>query len=92
VPATASTMPNHPSGLGKVPESTASGITVKIGLSAKTGPTIEMSPRALARASRLLIPVTRMLDAAMAGHADRGGVNGCPETRKKPSHTVSATV
>jgi len=28
----------------------------------------------------------------MAGHADRGGVNGCPETRKKPSHTVSATV
>src|SRR5437879_5273768 len=84
-------MPNQPSGLGKVPESTASGITVKIGLSANTGQTMEMSPRALARASRLLITITRTLDAAIAGHARPGDTNWWPEMAKNSSHAVKAT-
>ena len=59
-----------------VPESAASGITVKIGLSAKTGPTIEMSPRALARARSPLIPITSTAQTATAGQAKRGSANG----------------
>lgn len=85
-------MPSQPSGLGSVPESRASGITVKIGLSAKTGPTIEMSPRALARASRLLIAITSTLDAAIAGHADPGHLNARPVIAKKTNQAVKAMV
>ena len=76
MPATARSRPTQPSGLGSAPDSSASGRTVKIGLSAKTGPTIEMSPRALARASRLAIPNTSTAEAGMAGHTAPGGVNG----------------
>ena len=47
---------------------------MKIGLSAKTGPTTEMSPRALARASSPAMPNTSTAEAGMAGHTEPGGV------------------
>ena len=65
------------------PRQDASGTTVKTGLSAKTGPTIEMSPRELARASRLAMPDTKHRRAGMAGHARAGRREGLPVTTKK---------
>ena len=83
--------PIQPSALGHPPASAASGRIVKIGLRARIGPTIEMSPRALARASRPLIPITSRDEAAMAGQAAPGGTNAWPETTKKTTHAAQAT-
>ena len=91
MPARDRARPSQPSALGRAPESAASGRIVKIGLRARIGPTIEMSPRALARASRPLIPITRRDEAAMAGQAAPGGTNAWPETRKKTTHAAQAT-
>ena len=90
VPSTESERPTQPSGLGQVPESAASGSTVKIGLSAKTGPTIEMSPRALARARSPLIPMTSTAHTATAGQANLGSANAWPVTRKNAAQLAAA--
>ena len=74
-----------------MPDSTASGRTVKAGLSAKTGPTIEMSPRALARASSAFMPVTSTADATTADHAPVGATKPCPDTTKNTSQAATAT-
>src|SRR6185369_292463 len=90
VPSTESERPTQPSGLGQVPERAASGSTVKIGLSAKTGPTIEMSPRALARARRPLIPMTSTAHTATAGQANLGSANAWPVTAKNAAQLAAA--
>src|SRR5262245_8717261 len=91
VPSTDSPRPIQPSPLGHVPDKAASGITVKTGLRAKTGPTIEMSPRALARARSPLMPITSTAHTTTAGHAKRGSANGWPLTRKYTPQLPVAT-
>ena len=41
---------------------------------------IEFYKKAFGASEKLRIPAP----GGRIGHADRGGVNGCPETRKKP--------
>jgi hypothetical protein len=65
---------------------------VKIGLRARIGPTIEMSPRAAARASKPLIPITRSAETAMAVHAALGATNDWRDTAKNTTHAVNAMV
>ena len=89
VPVKENARPIQPSALGRPPESTASGTIVKIGLRARIGPTIEMSPRALARARSPLIPSTSTHEAATAGQSGPGATNGRPESRKKRTHACT---
>src|SRR4030095_7922432 len=92
VPASESARPIQPSALGSPPESAASGRIVNSGLRARIGPTIEMSPRALARASSPLMPSTRNHEATMADHVSApGGTKGRPETRKESAPTRPGT-
>src|SRR3989442_20614 len=72
VPTSVSPSPSQPSALGRVPLSRASGSRVNTGLRASMGPTIEMSPRALARASRAFMLMARADDAMMAGQTQSG--------------------
>jgi len=75
-----------------VPESRASGSTVKTRLRANTGPTIEMSPRVLARASRPFMAATSTADTTIASHAAPPGVTkDSPDTAKNASHATTAT-
>ena len=90
-PATDSASPSHPSGLGRPPERSASGSTVKIGLSAKMGPTIEMSPRALARARSPLMAITSTAEAAIAGQARPGATKAWPDRAKNAIQAANAT-
>jgi hypothetical protein len=52
---------------------------------------MERSPRALARARRPLIAVTRITDAAMPSHAGPGHTKRAPPTAKTTSQPVNAT-
>ena len=61
-------MPSHPSPCGSVPEKRKSGRIAKIGLRARTGPTIEMSPPAVARTSRYDIAEASTTEASTHGH------------------------
>jgi hypothetical protein len=51
-----------------------------------------MSPRALARAIRVDMPITRIDEPSTAGHAARDQVNAWPETAKYASQASVATV
>src|SRR5713101_7683670 len=85
VPTSVSPSPSQPSALGSVPLSRASGSRVNTGLRASMGPTIEMSPRALARASRAFMLMARNDDAMMAGQTQSGAEKRAPVKRKKAS-------
>src|ERR1700752_3942253 len=51
-----------------------------------------MSPRALARAISVDMPITSTDEPSTAGHAARDHVNAWPETAKNASHASVATV
>src|SRR2546426_7072599 len=52
---------------------------------------MEMSPRALARAISVAMPVTRTEEPSTAGHAAGDHVNAWPEAAKNTSHASVAT-
>src|SRR5688572_29227521 len=64
----------------------------KIGLSATTGPTIEMSPPALARTSRYDIAAASTTEARTHGHMGRARPYGAPVDRKYTAHTMTPSV
>ena len=89
VPISVSPSPSHPSALGSVPLSRASGSRVNTGLRASMGPTIEMSPRALARARRAFMLMARNDEAMMAGQTQSGAAKRAPVKRKKASQATA---